>query len=550
MIGVVSKPEERAAAEEFFQLFKTPWEFFDQAHRYDVLIVTDQSVPETDAPLVIAYGAAESSVDVYPWTSAPVEPSGTCVKWDDVCLPIYGRLFEFAGPDRPILFCCGRGASVGYEQNRNGRRILRIGYDLFQEIFFLLTNGQPPRNALIPSLDLHISMLRYFILNSGVPLLEIPPVPAGFRFIACPTHDVDFIGIKRHLLDHSMLGFLFRASIGCIFDVLAGKASLPKLKKNLKAAFSVPFLFFGIGPDPWDKFEYCLQIENGFRSTFFFIPFKKRAGKGFGEGKRRRRAAAYDIGDAGDIIRKLQAKGCEIGVHGIDAWHSIESGREELARVKNRIEATHELGIRMHWLCGNEDTFRILDNCGYSYDSTMGYNEAVGFKAGTAQVFKPIGVKNLLEIPLHIQDTALFSPGRMNASEAHAATLCRKIIEHVSRYNGVLTILWHERSLGPERFWDDFYIKLIGLVAAGNAWIAPANEVADWFRMRRSVSFEKNESGEGKVQISFNFANKSGLPSLVLRQFRGNKSPLQGGPIALEFNDIVLRADHTNDPNA
>ena len=41
----------------------------------------------------------------------------------------------------------------------------------------------------------------------------------------------------------------------------------------------------------------------------------------------------------------------------------------------------------------------------------VGYNETVGFRAGTSQVFAPIGTKHLLELPLHIQDTSLLYPG-------------------------------------------------------------------------------------------------------------------------------------------
>ena len=54
------------------------------------------------------------------------------------------------------------------------------------------------------------------------------------------------------------------------------------------------------------------------------------------------------------------------------------------------------------------------------YDSTVGYNETIGYRAGTSQVFKHPDVDHLLELPLHIMDTALFYPSYMNLSDDQA----------------------------------------------------------------------------------------------------------------------------------
>ena len=82
----------------------------------------------------------------------------------------------------------------------------RIGYDLFAEVRTLLTEGQPAANANMPALELHIAFLRDLITGCGVPLVEIPPVPDGYRFIACLTHDVDHPSIRQHKWDHTMFG--------------------------------------------------------------------------------------------------------------------------------------------------------------------------------------------------------------------------------------------------------------------------------------------------------------------------------------------------------
>jgi hypothetical protein len=490
MIGVISKPEEREVVEEFFQLFKTPWEFYDPSRgHYEVLLLTVKNIPETDASLIVLYGTEKYSSDICEIAEGESQGSDVFIEWGKEILPIYGKAITFSNPDRPVLFRSESKETIGYEIHKGKQRILRLGYDLFKEVLFLLKEGQPTQNAMIPTLDLHIAMLRNWIVETGIELVEIPPAPCGYRFIVCLTHDVDFIGIRRHFLDHSLLGFLYRATIDCLVNVMKGKAPLLKLFKNLKAVCSLPLVVSGFYQDPWNQFDRCLEIEKDVRSTYFFIPFKNKPGQGFSKGKLRRRAAKYDATDAEGIIQKLLSHGFEVGVHGIDAWHSVELGRQELQRIREKTVSQNGIGVRMHWLYLNQATPQVLEQAGYSYDSSVGYNEAVGFKAGTTQVFKPLGVYKLLEVPLHIQDTALFGPGRLNATEDHAEEICNQMIEHVRRHGGVFTVLWHQRSFGPERLWGDFYVKLINRLREEKAWFGTAGEVAEWFQERRRIKF-------------------------------------------------------------
>jgi len=48
MIGVIAQAAERGVVEEFFQLFKTPWEFYREGRSYDVVVVTADEVPDVE----------------------------------------------------------------------------------------------------------------------------------------------------------------------------------------------------------------------------------------------------------------------------------------------------------------------------------------------------------------------------------------------------------------------------------------------------------------------------------------------------------------------
>src|ERR1043165_9428028 len=61
MIGVVAEEPELAAVAEFFELFKSPWEFYQPGTHYDVLLSSTNWIPETDATLVVSYGSHENA---------------------------------------------------------------------------------------------------------------------------------------------------------------------------------------------------------------------------------------------------------------------------------------------------------------------------------------------------------------------------------------------------------------------------------------------------------------------------------------------------------
>jgi hypothetical protein len=210
-------------------------------------------------------------------------------------------------------------------------------------------------------------------------------------------------------------------------------------------------------------------------------------------------------------IRALTDAGCEIGVHGIDAWHSVEKGRDERSRLANA-SSSFRRGIRMHWLLHDEHTAAVLEKAGFAYDSTHGYNDTVGFRSGTTQVFRPFGCRDLLELPLHIQDGALFFGDRLNLTEQEAWPLCAALQAHARSFGGVLTLLWHDRSHGPERFWGEFYERLIATLKAAGAWFGTASQIVEWFRVRRSVRFESLTELAPLIN-----ENQPALPPLTIR---------------------------------
>ncbi|HPC73134.1 MAG TPA: hypothetical protein P5551_04975 [Syntrophales bacterium] len=519
MIGVFTHDRDRQVVAEFFELFKTPWEWGNPEKRYDALLVADDVETVPDAPVVIIYGSSTKKLDER-YGLRLGSRSAPLLKWKGRLFPLYREVAVLDTPGEAILEVDGTQESAGTRVERAGRRIFRFGYDLFREVETLLLRGQPARHASIPTLDLHIDLLRESILSGDMPVVEIPPVPAGYRYAVCLTHDIDFLRFRDHLFDKTMMGFIYRASLGSVVRLLQGRMSSRNVFKNFVALATAPLVHLGLCPDFWNQIPLYMELEKNWKSTFFLIPFEGRSGAPCGPEDRSSRAARYDVAEMGDIIKTVVNEGFEVGVHGIDAWADRDCAAEERRRLEP-YSRTDGIGIRMHWLYRGEDTFRILDEAGYAYDSTFGYNDAVGYRAGTVQAYKPPGVTGLLELPLNIQDTALFYPGRMNLTEKDATIACDSLMENSRRFGGALTLLWHDRSMAPERLWGDFYRDLLGKFEADGAWIGPAGKAVQWFRKRRSVVFEKVEwAGDGievRVKSTAGAPADDGLPGLLLR---------------------------------
>ena len=377
---------------------------------------------------------------------------------------------------------------------------MRVGFDLFEEIEELLRRGQPVGYAQIPTLDLQIALLRDLIVSRSIPLSEIPPVPSGYSFIVCLTHDVDNFGVTNHRFDHTIAGFIYRALVGSLVGFCTGGKSVRQLVTNWKAVFSLPFVYLGMAKDFWKALDQYSRIENGLPSTFFVIPRKDDPGRDAGSPAHKWRAARYELAEIAEQVQRLVSAGCEIGLHGIDAWCDVEKGRAELEAIR-KVTSESEIGVRMHWLYFDEHAPALLEKAGFSYDSTVGYNETVGYRAGTTQAFRPLNADRLLELPMHVMDTALFYPAHMDLAPKQAKVILDQMIANVVRFGGVLTVNWHDRSLAPDRLWDEPYIELLNELRSQGAWFATATQAVGWFKKRRLASIENANGAEPRVEV-------------------------------------------------
>src|SRR4029453_15169555 len=139
MIGVVTNGAERSAVIEFFELFKTPWEFWRPGTRYDVLLCSNSMVPENDARLLLLYGSEQQAFERSGGIRTHSVRGLDFVSFRGERIPIYGNCLLFDHQAKKFLLQNKKNAAAAISTTSGAQAVVRVGFDLFEEVHQLLT---------------------------------------------------------------------------------------------------------------------------------------------------------------------------------------------------------------------------------------------------------------------------------------------------------------------------------------------------------------------------------------------------------------------------
>ncbi len=137
-------------------------------------------------------------------------------------------------------------------------------------------------------------------------------------------------------------------------------------------------------------------------------------------------------------------------------------------------------------------TWEVSNQAKFLYDTTIGFNDRIGFKVGIAFPFfsvdRNMNFLPLIELPLIVMDAAMW--GRMKLSEASAIKTVLEIFKIIKQYHGLLTILWHQctQIMRGGRIYED----LLKFLIEPSAYIANGLEIAKWWRTRNEFQLSIN----------------------------------------------------------
>ena len=185
------------------------------------------------------------------------------------------------------------------------------------------------------------------------------------------------------------------------------------------------------------------------------------------------------------LVDTLRGAGAEVGLHGsyLAATDPVLLAEEKsaLERLAGSLD-----GHRYHYLRADPHAnLAPLAAAGLAYDTTLGFPDAVGFRAGIARPFRPWDFEHdapldLLEIPLAAMDATLAEERFLGLSAKGAEPQLMRLLDWGAEHGAMFAILWH-----PDRFdrltsagWDRLYSRLLDGVRERGGVCVSAGELA------------------------------------------------------------------------
>jgi hypothetical protein len=248
-------------------------------------------------------------------------------------------------------------------------------------------------------------------------------------------------------------------------------------------------------PDAYWTFSELMALEagRGFRSTHFFsvTPFHAKAGA--------LEDVAYDAGGRRyrQVMADLRAGGFGIGLHAGYRSHAEPSRFADERRALEEVSDGEVIGLRHHyWHLGPDvpATLRAHEAAGFRYDSSIAFNDHVGFRRSAGLPYQPFDADlrrplATWQLPPFCMDGNLFyASDDVDAAVASVAGL----IDEIVSVGGFGAIDWHIQASLPRsaefRTWGQAYGEILGeLAARPQVWVTSHEEVLAWIESRRGL---------------------------------------------------------------
>jgi len=347
---------------------------------------------------------------------------------------------------------------------------IALSVDVFGSVFFLLTRYEEvvrpvhdrherfPASASLgategfldrPLADQYVDIL-WEVMHSLWPGLARRATPFRLRL----THDVDEVwaatGQRARAVARAVTGDLVRRHdpdlaarrAGSLFDSWAGR----------------------VDRDPYDTFDFLMDTSerHGIHSTFYVM----------GGNTNPEFDGHYRLSDPRvmRILRRIHDRGHELGLHAsYGAYRSADRMQAEFAALRAACSAAgfdqSRWGVRQHYLrFENPLTWRAQESAGLEHDSTLGFADQIGFRAGTCREYPLFDLLDrrelaLRERPLLVMDATLFEYLALDPDSAAIRT--RDIVGACRRPGGDAVLLFHNSAVAGAR-WRAFYENLVG----------------------------------------------------------------------------------------
>jgi len=178
----------------------------------------------------------------------------------------------------------------------------------------------------------------------------------------------------------------------------------------------------------------------------------------------------YPVPPAQTALMQQLTESVTHGIH--PSYHSIDRPAL-MAQEADRLQAItgrSPLHSRQHFLRFRlPETYRQLRLAGITNDHTMGYADAIGWRAGTNLPFHWYDLEKEQATGLKIHPFAAMDVTLKNylgLTPAAAKMEVLRLAESVRPYGGNFALLWHNSSFAPEYGWAGWWEMYVELVSA------------------------------------------------------------------------------------
>ncbi|HKP16922.1 MAG TPA: polysaccharide deacetylase family protein [Gaiellaceae bacterium] len=199
--------------------------------------------------------------------------------------------------------------------------------------------------------------------------------------------------------------------------------------------------------DPFDSFDLLMDESErrGLRAAFYFIPDD----------------APYSLDEPRirELLRRIHLRGHEIGYHA--SYHAFQDAERTQREFERLLAVCRAEGIkqdhwggRHHFLRWEPATWAAWEEAGLAYDSTVGFTNRPGFRAGACFEYPVFDLHARRELRLHERPLVLMDTPTLDRQELpdeELVHLIDRLRDQCRRYRGDFTVLWHNNWLVTER---------------------------------------------------------------------------------------------------
>ncbi len=326
-------------------------------------------------------------------------------------------------------------------------------------------------------------------------VMHIPRWPCGKKYAVALTHDVDDPERPSRLPS-----LVWRLLVG---GGVRRRETYWEMAAEIRSRGLRDTAFVRPTQRPaWDFGEFCrIEQRYGLRSAFYFAVVDRRGGHPLD--------VCYDVSRARyrRLIRRIESDGWEIGLH---AAYLTQAGRPDVKPQLERLDALNHrpiVGVRHHYLQFDQGDHPMRSlaahaAAGLGYDTSIGFNDHPGFRAGTALPYHPWipatptptpstpapttsrsatstlatstpPTESFLELPMSLADMHLEGLG-----ESEAVDVAIRHLEAARELGGLAVLNWHVGRWHSDPTWRAAYQAVCRFLGDDDsAWVALPRDI-------------------------------------------------------------------------